>query len=68
MLHTIWIFCSLTLIFFIILHNPKSQGLGNQNQIFGVTRTAEENLTKVTWVLTIMFFILTIVISISNNL
>jgi protein translocase SecG subunit len=68
MLHTIWIFCSIALIFFIILHNPKSQGLGNQNQIFGVTRTAEENLTKVTWILTIMFFVLTIVISISNNL
>jgi protein translocase SecG subunit len=68
MLHTIWIFCSVALIFFIILHNPKSQGLGNQNQIFGVTRTAEENLTKITWLLTIIFFILTIVISISNNL
>jgi protein translocase SecG subunit len=68
MLHTVWIVCSLALIFFIILHNPKSQGLGNQNQIFGVTRTAEENLTKITWVLTIIFFILTIVISISNNL
>ena len=68
MLHTIWIFCSFALIFLIILHNPKSQGLGNQNQIFGVTRTAEENLTKITWLLTIIFFILTIVISISNNL
>jgi preprotein translocase subunit SecG len=67
MLHTIWTLCSVALIFFIILHNPKSQGLGGQNQIFGGTRTSEENITKVTWTLTAIFFILTIVISTSNN-
>ena len=67
MLHTIWTLCSVTLIFFIILHNPKSQGLGGQNQIFGSTRTSEENITKVTWTLTAIFFILTIVISTSSN-
>jgi len=67
MLHTIWTLCSLALIFFIILHNPKSQGLGAQNQIFGSTRTSEENITKVTWTLTAIFFILTIVISTSSN-
>jgi preprotein translocase subunit SecG len=63
MLHTIWTICSIALIFFIILHNPKSQGLGGQNQIFGGTRTSEENLTKITWTLTAIFFILTIIIS-----
>ena len=67
MLHIIWTLCSVVLIFFIILHNPKSQGLGGQNQIFGGTRTSEENITKVTWTLTAIFFILTIVISTSNN-
>ncbi len=67
MLHTIWTLCSCALIFFIILHNPKSQGLGGQNQIFGSTRTSEENITKVTWTLTAIFFILTIVISTSSN-
>ena len=67
MLHTMWTLCSVALIFFIILHNPKSQGLGGQNQIFGGTRTSEENITKVTWTLTAIFFILTIVISTSNN-
>jgi|LakMenE01Jun11ns_1017448.scaffolds.fasta_scaffold9959292_2 preprotein translocase subunit SecG len=63
MLHTIWTICSIALIFFIILHNPKSQGLGGQNQIFGGTRTSEENLTKITWALTAIFFMLTIIIS-----
>ncbi len=67
MIHTIWTLCSVTLIFFIILHNPKSQGLSGQNQIFGGTRTSEENITKITWVLTTVFFILTIIISTSTT-
>jgi len=57
MLHIIWTLCSVVLIFFIILHNPKSPGLGGQNQIFGSTRTSEENITKITWGLTAIFFI-----------
>ena len=68
MLHTIWTLCSIDLIFFIILHNPKSQGLGGQNQIFGSTRTSEENITKITWGLTGIFFILTVVISSATTL
>jgi preprotein translocase subunit SecG len=67
MLHTIWTLCSVVLIFFIILHNPKSQGLSGQSQIFGNTRTSEENITKITWGLTTIFFILTIVISTSTT-
>jgi protein translocase SecG subunit len=68
MIHTLWTLCSVTLIFFIILHNPKSQGVSGQNQIFGSTRTSEENITKITWGLTTMFFILTIVISTSTTI
>nr|BDA97611.1 preprotein translocase SecG subunit [Cryptomonas tetrapyrenoidosa] len=67
MLHTIWILCSLCLIFFIILHNPKSQGISGQNQIFGSTRAGEENITKITWILTFLFFALTIYISSSSS-
>jgi preprotein translocase subunit SecG len=68
MLHTLWTLCSVALIFFIILHNPKSQGISGQNQIFGSTRTSEENITKLTWALTAIFFILTIVISTSTTI
>jgi preprotein translocase subunit SecG len=68
MLHNLWIICSIALIFFIILHNPKSQGLGNQNQLFGNTRTAEESMNKITWILTLVFFSLTIFISASSRL
>lgn len=68
MLHNIWIISSILLIIFIIIHNPKSQGLGAQNQMFGTTRTAEENINKITWVLTCIFFILAIYISSSYKL
>jgi len=66
MLHIIWILCSLSLIFFIILHNPKSQNIGNQNQFFGTTRSAEENINKITWTLVVIFFLLAICLSTSN--
>lgn len=68
MLHNLWITSSILLIIFIIMHNPKSQGLGNQNQIFGITRTAEENINKITWFLTCIFFVLAIYLSSLNKL
>jgi len=68
MLHNFWITSAILLIFFIILHNPKSQGVGNQNQMFGMTRTAEENINKITWLLTCIFFVLAIYISSSNKI
>ena len=68
MLHTLWIITSILLILFIIMHNPKSQGLGAQNQVFGVTRSAEENINKITWFLTCIFFTLAIYLSSLNKL
>ena len=68
MLHNLWTLISISLIFFIILHNPKSQGLATQSQIFGATRTAEENINKITWILTFIFFTLTIIISSSDKM
>ena len=66
LLHNIWILCSIVLIFFIIIQNPKSQALSNQNKLFGSTRAAEDTTSKVTWILISLFFVLTIVISSSK--
>lgn len=63
MLHNIWILCSIVLIFLIILQNPKSQAISNQNKLFGSTRAAEDTTSKVTWFFVAMFFTLTIIIS-----
>lgn len=60
MIENLWIICSIFLILSIMIHNPKSQGMGGQNQILNGTRSAEETLNKVTWTLITIFFILTI--------
>jgi preprotein translocase subunit SecG len=59
---------SIALIFTIMIHNPKSQGMGGQNQLFANTRSAENNLNKITWVLITTFFSLTTYLAISNKI
>lgn len=63
MLHIIWMLSSIGLIFFIIIHNPKAQTIGGQNQLFAITRTAEQKINKITWALILIFFSLTIYLS-----
>nr|BDA97466.1 preprotein translocase SecG subunit [Cryptomonas sp. NIES-345]BDA98427.1 preprotein translocase SecG subunit [Cryptomonas sp. NIES-1327] len=67
MWHFFWIFSSLGLIIIIILQNPKAQAMGNQSQVFGGTRAAETIVSKITWVLTFLFFLFAIVICISEK-
>lgn len=50
-----------------MIHNPKSQGTGNQAQMFGNTRSAEQTINKITWGLVGIFFLLTTIISASTN-
>jgi preprotein translocase subunit SecG len=68
MIESLWTLSSITLIFAIMIHNPKSQGMGGQNQIFANTRSAEANLNKVTWLLISTFFSLTIYLAIYNKI
>jgi len=51
MLNIFWTFCAVLLIFFIMLHNPKSQTIGSQSSLFTSTRSAEETINKITWAL-----------------
>lgn len=67
MLNIFWTACSLLLIVFIMLHNPKSQTIGSQSALFTSTRSAEETINKITWTLIVLFFFLTIIISTSNS-
>lgn len=68
MIQSLWILSSLALIFAIMVHNPKSQGMGGQNQMFATTRSAEANLNKITWLLILTFFSLTIYLAIYNKI
>lgn len=59
----IWYFVSLFLILFILINNPRSNGvgiLGNQGQVLNSTRSTEKNLQLITIILVFCFFLLTI--------
>lgn len=68
MIQILWTTSSVALLFAIMIHNPKSQGMGGQNQLFASTRSAEATLNKVTWSLITAFFSLTTYLAISNKL
>ncbi|MDX2212615.1 MAG: preprotein translocase subunit SecG [Oculatellaceae cyanobacterium bins.114] len=65
-LRTIWAISAVCLIVVVLLHSPKGDGLGGlggQAQLFTSTKSAETTLNRVTWVLTILFMGLTVVLS-----
>ncbi|EKQ69007.1 protein translocase, SecG subunit [Leptolyngbyaceae cyanobacterium JSC-12] len=65
-LKTIWILSAVGLIIVVLLHSPKGDGLGSlggQAQLFTSTKSAELTLNRVTWVLTVFFMGLTVVLS-----
>lgn len=65
-LEGIWIFSALGLIVLVLLHSPKGDGLGaigGQAQLFTSTKSAETTLNRVTWVLTVLFMGLTVILS-----
>ena len=62
----IWAVSALLSIVFILLHSPKGDGLGGiggQSQMFTSTKSAENTLNRITWILSIAFVTLTIVLS-----
>jgi preprotein translocase subunit SecG len=68
-----WSLIAASLIFLILLHSPKGDGLGGiggQAQLFSSTKSAETSLNRLTWILTVLFLGLTLVLSagwISNS-
>jgi len=65
-LKAIWAVVAICLVVLILLHSPKSDGLGGfsgQAQLFSSTKSAETALNRVTWFLTAAFLGLTVVLS-----
>ena len=63
---TIWAIAALGLIILVLLHSPKGDGLGGiggQAQLFTSTKSAETTLNRATWMLTVIFIGLTLVLS-----
>jgi len=62
----IWAFSAGLLILLVLLHSPKGDGLGGiggQAQLFASAKSAEATLNRVTWILSLTFISLTIVLS-----
>lgn len=62
----IWFISASLLILLVLLHSPKGDGLGGiggQAQLFSSTKTAEATLNRVTWILSLTFISLTVVLS-----
>jgi preprotein translocase subunit SecG len=65
-LKIVWSIVSVCLVVLILLHSPKSDGLGGfsgQAQLFSSTKSAETALNRVTWFLTAAFLGLTVMLS-----
>lgn len=62
----IWAISALGLIILVLLHSPKGDGIGGiggQAQLFTSTKSAETALNRITWIFSIVFMGLTVVLS-----
>jgi preprotein translocase subunit SecG len=62
----VWAVIAASLIFLVLLHSPKGDGLGGmggQAQLFSSTKSAETTLNRLTWALTVLFLGLTVILS-----
>ncbi|MEA5469960.1 preprotein translocase subunit SecG [Spirulina sp. 06S082] len=62
----VWALSALFLIILVLLHSPKGDGIGGiggQAQLFTSTKSAELTLNRVTWMLSIIFMSLTVVLA-----
>jgi preprotein translocase subunit SecG len=65
-LQGIWAFCGVGMTVLVLLHSPKGDGLGaigGQAQLFTSTKSAEATLNRVTWILTLLFMAITVILS-----
>ncbi|WP_017294274.1 preprotein translocase subunit SecG [Geminocystis herdmanii] len=62
----IWAGSAALLTVLVLLHSPKGDGLGGiggQAQLFASAKSAEATLNRVTWILSLTFISLTVVLS-----
>lgn len=65
-IRVIWAIAAVGVCVLVLLHSPKGDGLGalgGQAQLFTSTKSAEQTLNRATWLLTIVFMALTVVLS-----
>ena len=65
-LKAIWMVSAVGIVILVLLHSPKGDGLGGlggQAQLFTSAKSAETTLNRTTWVLTVLFMGLTVILS-----
>ncbi len=65
-LQLIWALSAVGVIVLVLLHSPKGDGIGGiggQAQLFTSTKSAETALNRITWVFSVIFIGLTVVLS-----
>jgi preprotein translocase subunit SecG len=65
-LQIVWLVAAAGLTVLVLLHSPKGDGLGalgGQAQLFTSTKSAETTLNRATWILTILFMGITVILS-----
>nr|YP_010337804.1 preprotein translocase subunit G [Sahlingia subintegra]UNJ17389.1 preprotein translocase subunit G [Sahlingia subintegra] len=58
-LNVMWYSTSVLLIIVILVQNPKAEGAGLTNQILTSDSNIKKRIVKITWILIILFLILT---------
>ena len=62
----VWAVSAVLIIVFVLLHSPKGDGIGGiggQAQLFTSTKSAEKALNRITWLFSITFMALTVLLS-----
>ncbi len=65
-IQVVWAIAAVGVCILVLLHSPKGDGLGalgGQAQLFTSAKSAEDTLNRATWLLTIIFMTLTVVLS-----
>jgi len=63
----IWVISGVLLIFLVLLHSPKGDGMGgiaaSGSSMFNSASSAEASLNKITWIFLTIFLSLAIILS-----
>ncbi len=65
-LQAVWSLSALGIIILVLLHSPKGDGIGGiggQAQLFTSAKSAETTLNRITWMLAIIFMVITVILS-----
>ncbi|ABD00608.1 MULTISPECIES: preprotein translocase subunit SecG [unclassified Synechococcus] len=61
----LWSASAVLLVILVLLHSPKGDGLagiGGQAQLFSSSKSAEQNLNRITWTVATLFLSISVVL------